>query len=97
MNDLVVRGVAGPVRVVYVPKDRSGEDGQSGKDAVVIFYDARSAFKRMGDYYVQDILEGSEGLNLNMGNSDWRIDKKNMDLVREWIIDLETFTEKKTK
>jgi len=76
-----ITGVLGtPMRVVM---------GERNGKPTVRFYDARYTHTPDGqfitEYYAETLLEGSNGLDLQGGVPAWKVDKENMDAVREWL------------
>lgn len=88
-------GIPFYVRVIEQGERYGHEDAAVWQDAMpgVIFYDFRFAhyktFGPMGQqvatYYLQTIIQGNDGLNLDLGIPAWQIDAKTMNDLRWWL------------
>lgn len=88
------RGIPFVVRVVR-KADRYGLDNcliHNEDEPLVEVYDARYAFTQYGQfvsrYYMNTILEGNRnyGIDLYGGEPAWKIDAKNWNKVRVWLM-----------
>lgn len=72
--------------------DRYGRDDcavRQEAEPLVEFYDARFPVTDLGHfvsrYHVSTILEGTKGLLLDTGSSEWHISDRGMNEVRSWL------------
>jgi hypothetical protein len=95
MKVLDINGVAGPMRVLFVPKGEPSpnhKNSENKTDSVVEFYDGRYPHTPEGQfisrYYVGTLLESEgsgRGLDLNGGVPNWKVYGTTMDMVRDWV------------
>jgi hypothetical protein len=95
MKVLDINGVAGPMRVLFVPKGEPSPHHKSSEnqtDSVVEFYDSRYPHTPDGQfisrYYASTLLEDEgmcHGMDLYGGEKDWKINGPEIELVRGWV------------
>ena len=94
-QNLDIDGVAGKMRVVFVPKGGKTQNPNKTADKpTVLFYDLRHRnapeWKKNGQfissYFASSLVdEPKGGLNLDSGEKDWGVDSKNMSKVFKWL------------
>ena len=90
-----IKGVAGPMRVVHVPAGEvSGTRGDgkcTEKSDTVEFYDRRHTHTSNGqfvsNYCVDTLLKGDMGIGLDLMGYEpsWKVNARDMDMVRDWL------------